>query len=65
MAVVLGMYGIAASMTILSFIAIALRFYARHVMKIGYSWDDWMMIPAMVCTLIYRLCLTTMTWRSF
>jgi hypothetical protein len=65
MAGVVSMYGIATSMTILALVAIALRFYARHVMKIGYSWDDWMMIPAMVCTLSHRLCLTTITFRSF
>lgn len=43
------MYGIATSMTILALVAIALRFYARYIKKTGYSWDDWMILPAMVC----------------
>ena len=42
------MYGIAVSMTMLALGAILLRFYARYIMKAGYWWDDWMMIPAMV-----------------
>lgn len=65
MAVALSMYGIATSMTILALVAIALRFYARHIMKIGYSWDDWMMIPAMVCTLFHCLCFIEVTWISY
>lgn len=44
------MYLIATSMTILPLIAIALRFYARNLKKTGLSWDDYMIIPAMVCT---------------
>ncbi len=58
------MYGIATSMLVLALVAIALRFYARHVMRIGYSWDDWMMIPVMVCTLSCLLCLIATTMRS-
>ena len=45
------MYLIATSMTILPLIAIALRFYARRLKKTGLSWDDYMILPAMVRTL--------------
>lgn len=41
-------YLIASSMTILPLIAIALRFYARSLKKAGLSWDDYMILPAMV-----------------
>ena len=41
-------YLIATSMTILPLIAIALRFYARSLKKTGLSWDDYMIVPAMV-----------------
>ena len=44
------MYLIATSMTILPLIAIALRFYARHLKRTGLSWDDYMILPAMVRT---------------
>lgn len=43
------MYLIATSMLILPLIAIALRFYARNLKKTGLSWDDYMILPAMVC----------------
>ena len=41
-------YLIALSMTILPLITIALRFYARSLKKTGLSWDDYMILPAMV-----------------
>ena len=43
------MYLLATSMTVLPLIAIALRFYARQLKKTGLSWDDYMILPAMVC----------------
>ncbi|KAL8832109.1 MAG: hypothetical protein Q9191_000466 [Dirinaria sp. TL-2023a] len=51
------MYGIATSMTILALVAIALRFYARHIKKTGYSWDDWMILPAMLFTIATAICM--------
>lgn len=44
----LEIYLVAISMTILPLIAIALRFYARSLKKTGLSWDDFMILPAMV-----------------
>ena len=42
-------YLIATSMVVLPLIAIALRFYARNLKKTGLSWDDFLILPAMVC----------------
>ena len=44
-------YAIAASMTVLAVLAIVLRFYARQLKKTSLSWDDYMILPAMVCAL--------------
>lgn len=50
-------YLIATCMVVLPLIAIALRFYARNLKKTGLSWDDFLILPAMVCappSLIHR-----------
>jgi len=43
------MYAIATIMTILAVLAVGLRFWARLVKKSGLSWDDYMILPALVC----------------
>jgi len=43
------MYAIATIMTILALLAVGLRFWARHVKKSGLSWDDYLILPALVC----------------
>ena len=43
------MYLIATFMTTLPLVAIALRFYARSLKKTRLSWDDYLILPAMVC----------------
>ena len=48
-------YLIASSMTVLPLIAIALRFYARSLKKTGLSWDDYLILPAMVRALLSTL----------
>jgi hypothetical protein len=43
------MYAIATIMTILAVLAVGLRFWARLVKKSGLSWDDYIILPALVC----------------
>ena len=42
------MYAIATCLTLLATVAVALRFYARHLKKAGYWWDEYMILPALV-----------------
>lgn len=49
------MYAIATIMTVLALLAVGLRFWARHVKKSGLSWDDYMILPALVCFPIVSL----------
>lgn len=42
------MYALAICMTLLAMVAIVLRFYTRHIKKASYSYDDYMILPAMV-----------------
>ena len=44
------MYTLAIVLTVLAFSVIVLRFYARYK-KAGFSWDDYMVLPAMVFTI--------------
>ena len=45
-------YAITILMTLLCFIAVALRFYARHLKKAALSWDDYMILPATVSLML-------------
>lgn len=45
------MYTLAIILTVLAFSVIVLRFYARYIKKAGFSWDDYMILPAMVFTI--------------
>jgi len=45
------MYALATVLTVLAFSVIVLRFYARYIKKAGFSWDDYMILPAMVFTI--------------
>ncbi len=45
------MYALAIFLTLLAMVAIGLRFYTRHIKKAQYSYDDYMILPAMVCNL--------------
>jgi len=48
------MYALAIFLTLLALTAIALRFYARRVKQANLSWDDYMILPAMVCQKLSR-----------
>ena len=51
------MYAIAILLTLLAMVAIGLRFYTRHIKKAKYSYDDYMILPAMVSISIsHQLC---------
>ena len=43
------MYALALAMASLAATAVGLRFYSRYVKKAGFSWDDWTILPALVC----------------
>lgn len=43
-----GMYAIATLMAILALLAVGLRFFARHIKRSGFSWDDYTILPALV-----------------
>ena len=41
--------GVNIATFILAVIAISLRFIARRLTRLPYWWDDWLMLPAIVC----------------
>lgn len=41
-------YAIAILFSLLAIAATVLRFYARSIKKVGASWDDYAIIPALV-----------------
>lgn len=43
------MYALATVLSLLAIIASALRFYARRLKQASLSWDDYMILPALVC----------------
>lgn len=44
------MYAMAVVFSMLAIIAVALRFYARYLKRAGYWWDEYMIVPALVCS---------------
>ena len=42
------MYAIATVSSILAIVAIVLRLYARRIKQTALSWDDYMILPALV-----------------
>ena len=42
------MYALAAVLTVLAIVAVILRFYARRVKKVRPSWDDYLIVLALV-----------------
>lgn len=44
------MYMLATILTVLALIATVLRFYARYIKKAGFSWDDYLIVPAILFT---------------
>lgn len=42
-------YALVTIMTLLAMVAIGLRFYARRIKHTKLMWDDYMILPAMVC----------------
>ncbi|KAL9071978.1 MAG: hypothetical protein Q9161_003910 [Pseudevernia consocians] len=43
------MYALATVLSLLAIIATALRFYARRIKQASLSWDDYIILPALVC----------------
>ncbi|KAI9655079.1 MAG: hypothetical protein M1821_005562 [Bathelium mastoideum] len=46
-----GVLGVATAPVTLCIIAVALRFYTRHIQQAGYGIDDWLTLPALVLTI--------------
>lgn len=43
------MYALAIVLSLLAIVATLLRFYARRIKQASLSWDDYMILPALVC----------------
>ena len=42
------MYALAFVLTVLAIVAVFLRFYSRRIKKVGASWDDYLIVLALV-----------------
>ncbi|CAF9929271.1 MAG: hypothetical protein ALECFALPRED_004287 [Alectoria fallacina] len=51
------MYALASVLTILAIVAVILRFYARRIKKIRPSWDDYLIVLALVSTIGTGVCM--------
>lgn len=54
------MYALATVLTILAIVAVMLRLYARRIKKLRPSWDDYLVILALV-TVILTICVVGLT----
>jgi hypothetical protein len=45
---------VASVLLCLDVTAVAARFYARRALKISYGWDDWLIIPGLVCSALCK-----------
>lgn len=43
------MYALAVVLSLLAIVFTTLRFYARRIKQAALSWDDYMILPALVC----------------
>ena len=58
------MYALAIFLTLLAMVAIVLRFYTRHIKKAEYSYDDYMILPAMVCISSSANFASVLLWKT-
>ena len=42
------MYALASVLTVLAILAVILRFYSRRIKKVSASWDDYLIVLALV-----------------
>ena len=47
-----GTTAVGALVIVLALVSVALRFYARHYTAAGYGWDDWLILLAVIATLV-------------
>ena len=45
------MYALSTILTIMAIVAVVSRFYARHIKRVNPSWDDYLIVLALVNTL--------------
>ena len=50
------MYALAVILSLLAMMATAMRFYARRIKQATLSWDDYMILPALVRFAILKDC---------
>jgi len=43
---------VGALVIVLAVISVALRFYTRHFTKAGFGWDDWLILLALLATIV-------------
>lgn len=48
------MYALATVLSLLAIMATILRFYARRMKQASLSWDDYMILPALVCWAMFE-----------
>ena len=46
------MYAMAVILSVLAMVAVVLRFYARYLKAAGYWWDEYLIVPALVCVAV-------------
>lgn len=49
------MYALATVLSLLAIVATGLRFYARRIKQASLSWDDYMILPALVCRTVLEI----------
>ena len=49
------MYALAIVLGLLAIVATVLRFYARRMKQASLSWDDYMILPALVCCAAFNV----------
>lgn len=58
------MYALASVLTVLAIVAVVLRFYSRRIKKVGASWDDYLIVLALVGVFPLMLASERMTYIS-
>lgn len=46
------MYAMAVILSVMAVVAVVLRFYARYLKAAGYWWDEYLIVPALVCVVV-------------
>ena len=58
------MYALASVLTVLAIVAVILRFYSRRIKKVVVSWDDYLIVLALVGLFLVILASGRVTYES-